>query len=113
MTINNLCIGSRYEFSVYLANIAKKGTNLTPPNIKFEVQTATTPNTLLGTVATGDIPAYATLAWSNYGMSFIAMTSSVILSMISNASGGGGNDLIVDDITLRVCSPTANAICNP
>jgi hypothetical protein len=28
--------------------------------------------------------------------------------MISNAPGGYGNDLVIDDITFRVCAPAAS-----
>jgi hypothetical protein len=44
------------------------------------------------------------MIWKKYGMSFITPTSSVVLLMISNVPGIAGNDFIVDDIQLRICS---------
>ncbi len=114
-TVNYLCIGLRYEFSAYLANVLVKylvdADSLLQPNIRFEVRNATNENQLLAQFSTDDIPAYEKLTWSKYGLSFNASSSSVVLLMISNAGGGDGNDLAIDDIELRVCSTNHSGFC--
>jgi hypothetical protein len=116
-TANYLCIGLRYEFSAYLANVlVKKWVDLgylLQPNIRFEVRTATNDNQLVAQFSTDDIPAYEKLTWSKYGLSFNASSTSVVLLMISNAGGGDGNDLAIDDIELRVCSTNHSGFCPP
>ena len=109
-TVNNLSVGSRYEFSAYLANIYKK--KLISFNdlstIRFEVRSAMAPNQILAKLNIDDIPVYDQLTWSKYGLSFVASTSSVILFMTLNFGNifGNifGNDIAIDDIELRVCS---------
>ena len=34
-TVNNICSGIRYEFSIYLANVCKPSHNCCKPNIRF------------------------------------------------------------------------------
>lgn len=101
-TINNLNAGRRYEFSVYVANIlAIDGIQ---PNVLFEVRSTAADRALLAQLATGNIPQDKSVKWRKYGISFVASTTTVNLLMISNAPGGKGNDLVIDDITLRACS---------
>jgi hypothetical protein len=104
-TVNNLIIGRRYEFSVYVANLMVSGG--IQPNILFQVQSPSLSNPVLAQIATGNIPPTPTMTWLKYGVSFIAPSTSVTLLMISNAPGGMGNDLVIDDITFRVCTPNA------
>jgi hypothetical protein len=73
------------------------------PNILFEVRTPQPENRLLAQTSSGNISSTQQLTWSKYGLSFTATTTSVTLLMISNAPGGYGNDLVIDDITFRVC----------
>jgi hypothetical protein len=100
-TVTNLVIGRRYEFSVYVANL------LTvigiEPNILFEVRSPAPNNVLLAQITTGNISASMTMTWLQYGISFRAVSESVTLLMISNAPGGDGNDLALDDIAFRLC----------
>jgi hypothetical protein len=112
-TVSNLCSEVRYEFSSYLANLIPIQYTSIKPNIRFEVRTAATPNYLLAQFDTGDIPQYDNITWSKYGLSFIALSSSVVLLMISNVEQGYGNDLAIDDIELRVCSPGHSGLCHP
>jgi hypothetical protein len=110
-TVHNLCVGQRYEFSAYLANLNEKKPNLLKPNVRFEVRTGTVQPQLLAQFSTGDIPDYDTLTWKKYGLSFVTPNSSVFLLMISNIEQDGGNDLAVDDIELRVCSSESSGFC--
>jgi hypothetical protein len=106
-TVDNLCIGLNYDFSAYLTNIRKKIGSYVKPKIHFEVRNATTQSDLLAQCTTNDIDEYEPMIWSQYGLSFKASTSSVVLLIISDVefiSEKHGNDLAVDDIELRVCS---------
>lgn len=67
---------------------------------------------LLAQLDSGNIPENTNvMTWQKYGLSFIATDSSINLLMISNAPGGGGNDLVIDDIALRVCSHEGTGFC--
>ncbi len=116
-TVNYLCIGLRYEFSAHLANVlVKKWVDqgyLLKPNLRFEVRAATNENQLLAQFSTGDIPEYDEMTWSKHGLSFTASSTSVVLLMISNAGGGDGNDLAIDDIELRVFPTNHSGFCPP
>ena len=101
-TIGNLCTDLRYELSVYLANLCQPSGRL-DPDVRFQIRSADG-NTVLTELNTGFIPKTPTLTWNQYGLSFIAPTSAVNLLMISNAPGGNGNDIVIDDIELRVCT---------
>ncbi len=104
-TVSNLVIGKTYELSVFVANL------MVPvgiePNILFQVRTPQPENLLLAEINSGNISATAQLTWGKYGLSFTATSTSVTLLMISNAPGGYGNDLVIDDITFRVCTAPA------
>jgi hypothetical protein len=112
-TFNDLCIGLRYQFSVFIANIFKKHDNSSKPNVLFQVRNGMFPNDLLAESSTGDIPEYDTMTWSKHGLSFMPSNNSVIVLMISNSAAGRGNDLVIDDIELRVCSTIHSGICSP
>jgi hypothetical protein len=107
--VDNLCIGLRYEFSVYLANLCKPSGKINP-NILFEVRSVDG-NVLLAQLESGDVAEHDTLTWEKYGFSFIATSSSVNLLMISNTRGGVGNDLVIDDIALHVCAHAGTGFC--
>ncbi len=105
-TVGNLIVGKTYEFSVYVANLmVLPGIQ---PNILFQVRTPQPENQLLAQTSSGNISSTQQLTWSKYGLSFTATTSSVTLLMISNAPGGYGNDLVIDDITFRICKAPAS-----
>jgi hypothetical protein len=112
-TVNDLCIGVRYEFSAYLANIIQKKHPSIKPNIRFEVQTTTGQKYLVAQLSTQDIPAFSKMTWKKYGLSFAASNHSVVLLMIAEPKGGGGNDLAIDDIQFRVCSTADSSVCPP
>ena len=109
-SVSNLCPGLRYEFSVYLANLCQPSGRL-DPSVRFQVRSADDDDLLIQ-LDTGLVPKDATLTWRQYGFSFITPSSSVNLYIISNTPGGNGNDIVIDDIELRVCTLTkGNGIC--
>jgi hypothetical protein len=110
-TINNLCVGTAYQLSAFVANLNKQGSNLILPDVTFEVHAITAGNPLIASRNTGNVPEPASMTWTQYGLTFVAPARSVSLLMISDAPGGGGNDFAVDDIELRTCSANAHATC--
>ena len=102
---DELCISQRYEFSAYMANLVPPR-GLENPIVRFEIRTAPPLNETIARFDTGPILEKATLTWVKYGVSFVPSNQSVILSMIALVASGGGNDLAVDDITLRPCGST-------
>jgi hypothetical protein len=113
-TVNGLCIGLRYEFSAFLANVVVESPStilLSKPNVRFEVRASTVPNDLLAESITGEISRSSSMTWTKYGVSFNASSHSVVLLMISNIQGDQGNDLAIDDIELRVCSTPYTGFC--
>lgn len=109
-TIDNLCIGQRYEFSVYLANVIKQ-VSFPTPNILFEIRNAAPDNTLVAQLSSGNIPEYSVMTWTKYGVSFIATNTSLVLLMISNTPSSVGNDLAIDDIAFSMCSNINSSTC--
>lgn len=100
-TIAGLCEGTSYEFSAWAANIVREGI---PSNILFEIRDIN--DNLRASYQTGDMPmAEDVIAWKKYGLTFEATNDKVILLMKSVKRGGGGNDLVIDDIALSPCIP--------
>jgi len=118
--VDNLCPGSTYNFSAWLANVNTTshtlpicGSGYVYPNVTFNIKN--TSGTILATYSTGNLPLTAnrTVApnWQQYGFSFAlpSGTTSLILEMV-DAYGGQpqcGNDLAIDDILFTACTPTA------
>ena len=113
MALNNLCIGSHYVFSAYMANIVRQSRSLQKPNVIFEVRTLNAQNQMLAQSSTGRISDYENLTWTKYGLSFNTSSSSVVLLMISDVGEYMGNDLVIDDIELRACSTGHPGVCPP
>lgn len=130
--VNNLCPGSKYNFSAWLANV-NTGSNTLPicglgyvyPNVTFNIKN--TSGVVLASYSTGNIPLTSNRSvdpnWIQYGFSFDlpSGTTSLVLEMI-DAYGGQpqcGNDLAIDDILFTACTPsatvafsTASTICS-
>ncbi len=102
-TVNNLVVGQKYQLSLYVANLLTFAG--IEPNILFQVRGPAPNNVLLAQISTGNISATPTITWVQYGISFTAVSQSATLLMISNAPGGNGNDLVIDDIVFQVCNP--------
>ncbi len=114
-TVNNLCPGTTYEFSAWVANAINPSVLPTAilPNITFKILDATT-QAVLATYNTGDIPNSNTFSWKQYSFLFTlpATNSAVTLVLANNNIGGNaqpGNDLAIDDITFRPCGPLTSA----
>ncbi len=118
LTINDLCPGTRLNFSAWVANLVNpnasatnfymgQGVTFNDPDLLFELRDANT-NALLAQYSTGSIPKVTNPAnnWRSYGFDFtVGTSSSVTLTLYNNAPGGNGNDLMIDDIEVYLCAP--------
>ncbi|HLP21601.1 MAG TPA: gliding motility-associated C-terminal domain-containing protein, partial [Chitinophagales bacterium] len=103
-TITNLCGDVTYEFGAWIINVVDASGNYIEPDLTFTIRS---PNgTVLQSNSTGNIAGSGT-QWNYYSFNFTAGTgtSSAIFSISNNAPGGSGNDLAIDDISLRAIGP--------
>jgi gliding motility-associated-like protein len=115
----HLCGGSTYEFAAFMINLANQlscGGYATPPNITITIET--TNGIVLDSLKTGDIArAPDPIIWNRYSFFFTLPDtySDVVLRVKNNYPPGGcGNDLAMDDITIRPCGLTLGAaFANP
>jgi len=114
-TISGLCPDTYYEFSAWVKNICplcgldSSGTQTYKPGVL--------PNL---TFVIDDIDRYSsgeidTLGWLKKGFLFKTNPgqTSITISIRDNAPGGGGNDWVLDDITLATCSPNLAMLPSP
>ena len=102
LQIDDLCDSSNLYFSIWIGNLFRPG--YIKPDLRFVLQDALTFE-VLAEYITGDIPDTNDAKWLQYGFPFQAFSSSVNLSIYNRAPGGYGNDLILDDIEVRLCAP--------
>ncbi len=107
-TVSGLCSGTTYEFASWILNLnvpSACGGNPVKGDITFSIETVG--GTVIQQYKTGSIPVASSPQWKQYGFFFSAPASSgtVVIRMRNNAPGGCGNDLAIDDITLRPCGP--------
>ncbi len=118
-TISGLCPNTYYEVSCWIRNICSKcgcdsngtgsgGAGYLPtapgdssgvyPNLSFGVDG-------IDYYSTGNITYLG--KWVKKGFTFLtgATQTSFVLKFYNNASGGGGNDWALDDISVATCSP--------
>lgn len=110
-TVSGLCPNTYYEFSAWVRNICPTcginyttGANPTPrqsgvrPNLTFSLNG-------LDYYNTGEIDSAS--GWVKKGFVFITGPNqdSATFSIRNNSQGGGGNDWVMDDITVATCLP--------
>ncbi|SDE46340.1 gliding motility-associated C-terminal domain-containing protein [Mucilaginibacter pineti] len=101
-----LCGNTIYEFSAYVLNLIGSGGAI-QPNLKFSIE-ALDGTPLVDPLITGDIPPSASVDdWVREHLTFKtrATDNQVVLKITNQAPGGGGNDLLLDDINFRACGP--------
>ncbi|MDB5147788.1 MAG: hypothetical protein JWQ57_1808 [Mucilaginibacter sp.] len=105
-TVKTLCPGTTYRFSVYVLNLMKEGG--IKPDITFSVTTS------LKTKTNHTGPIDNGLGWLEYDITFSTPSTGgdVIIKMTNNASGGYGNDVALDDISLHPYGPALTAYFN-
>lgn len=120
-TINNLCPDTYYEFSAWFRNICATcgvdsinqqftGTATAPangypgvyPNLSFSLNG-------LDYYSTGEID---TVGWLKKGFVFRTgpTQTSASFAIRNNSQGGGGNDWVLDDISVATCTPNLNLV---
>jgi len=107
-TVSGLCGGTTYEFAAWILNLnvpSACGGNPVKGDITFSIETVG--GTVIQQYKTGSIPVANSALWVQYGFYFTAPANSgtIVIRMRNNAPGGCGNDLAIDDITLRPCGP--------
>ena len=112
MTVSNLCVGSYYLFSVYMANIVRQ-LNISEPQVMLEVGNRTVGNESLTKCSTQAISEYESMTWTKYSLPFRASSTSIILLITSYFGAPYGDDLAIDDIELRACSTVHCGLCPP
>ena len=107
-TITGLCPSTYYQFSAWVRNLCTNcgidsNSNQTYkpgvlPNLSFTVNG-------LDYYSSGQLD---TIGWQEKGFVFKTSSSqsSATISIRNNASGGGGNDWVLDDIIVGTCGPT-------
>ncbi|UAY52793.1 T9SS type A sorting domain-containing protein [Ferruginibacter albus] len=114
-TVTGLCPSTYYEFSGWVRNVCKycgidSASNQTYkpgvlPNLSFSING-------IDIYASGQLD---TIGWQKKGFVFqtSASQTSAVISIRNNASGGGGNDWVLDDISIGTCGPTATMNYTP
>lgn len=115
-TITGLCANTTYEFSAWFRNICP--TCGATANLQATNQPGVLPNLTfvldgIDHYSTGEIAYDPSGNWVKKGFSFTtgANQSAITLSIRNNAQGGGGNDWVMDDISLATCQP--NLVMKP
>lgn len=106
--VTGLCGNTQYQFGVWIKNVLSTGGIL--PNMVFHIYAADGTTELGSGVSTGDVPTGN--VWHNYIANFTlpAGNETVIIKLVSNASGTQGNDFAVDDITFSPYGSTVAAV---
>jgi len=111
-TVRGLCSNTTFEFAAWVCSVLKptacSGSGI-QPNLTFTIEK--TDGTVLSTYNTGNIPSTPSPLWQQVGFFFTTPVgiTEVVLRIVNNAPGGCGNDLALDDITLRPCGPDITA----
>lgn len=110
---SKMCPGAKYQFAVDIVNVLRKipqTEGYVQPDITFVVENASGQQ-LQAPISTGIIPATTYLNWNNYPIDFIAPSdgSDVVVKLRNNSTGSLGNDLIIDNITVRPYGPVIDA----
>ncbi|WP_090781531.1 gliding motility-associated C-terminal domain-containing protein [Pedobacter sp. ok626] len=103
-TITGLCPGTTYDFGAWIINVmAKPGIR---PNVRFIIET--TSGAPIKQFDTNPIPEGSSTDWKRYSTTFTtgANIDEVVVKIMNNGLGGGGNDFALDDITFSICGPT-------
>jgi hypothetical protein len=103
--ISNVCPNVNYEFSALMTSFmlpgSTGGVTHIEPNVTFVIR-ALPSNNIIKTHNTGNIANMTVMNWLRHSTTFSIPTgiTSIRIEMINTASGGMGNDIAIDDITL-------------
>jgi hypothetical protein len=109
--IDNLCDGKILKFSIYMMNINPITYNGVLPNVMIWLENIST-GTSIHSFSTGDIPRTASPTWVLYEFAFLipVNVSNIRVHVVNNVSAGqtNGNDLAIDDIEVKLCTPAVS-----
>ncbi|MDR1113228.1 MAG: gliding motility-associated C-terminal domain-containing protein [Bacteroidales bacterium] len=113
--IDNLCDGKILKFSIYLMNINPPAydPNAILPNVTIWVEDISTGNNI-HSFSTGNIQRTSSPTWVLYEFAFLipVNVSNVRVHVINNVNTTltSGNDLAIDDIEVRLCTPPVDVV---
>ncbi|MDR2840076.1 MAG: hypothetical protein LBV75_02250 [Paludibacter sp.] len=118
--INNLCAGTTLTFSLWLMSLKNVNDNSSRHKTNQIFRLEDLSANVLCEYFTGDVPD-VTPQWQNYGFDFTIPSgiSSVVLRIINNGEGSSGNDFVMDDIEIFLCTPSVDisnaniTVCEP
>ncbi|MDR1758709.1 MAG: gliding motility-associated C-terminal domain-containing protein [Bacteroidales bacterium] len=104
-TISSLCSGTELYFSVWLQSVDVSVCS-NPANCIFVLRENNASGRVLAQYYTGNIPD-AQNWWKTYGFYFTIPqgVSTIYMEIINNGTGSDGNDFVMDDIEVRICTP--------
>ena len=104
--ISGLCPNTTFQLSAWVLNLLNKDLlNGIDANLTLTVETSS--GTILNSYNTKNISAGNVPEWRNFSLYFTTPVkqTDIIIKIINNAEGGDGNDVALDDITIRPCQP--------
>lgn len=111
-TINGICARTYINFSAFVtcANTGRSG-NI-PIEAEFKLYSGTTATgTPLSIIPVKNIGLNTT--WKEISAMFNSgIATTVTIQLVNKAADGQGNDLLLDDITLSICTPEASLVCS-
>jgi hypothetical protein len=108
-TITGLCPSTYYEFSAWVRNLCKNCGIDSNSTQKYNPGVLPTLSFAINSLDYYSSGTLDTVGWQQKGFVFQtgASQTSATISIRNNASGGGGNDWVLDDIALGTCGPTS------
>lgn len=109
--LNNLCPETSIFFSVWAASVS---VNNLPDKAKLRLLIQDLNNKTLHQYDTENLPDGQGI-WMQYGTEFVIpeKNTSLIFRLLNLESGPVGNDFVIDDIEVRLCTPQANVAILP
>lgn len=99
----DFCENQWYTFSIFACNISQEAGHQAT---EFRFEVATPEGEVLGQGETGPILDWLMESWTNYGVSFNSGNhKTFIIRLYSVAGNAQGNDVVIDDMSISVCSP--------
>jgi len=96
-TIPNMCTEKKYQFSAWIRDLDQNVGQI-PAKVEFIVNG-------VGLYTTPVLPT-GTSGWQQVGFTFQTNTSTAVISIRNDTTGGLGNDWAMDDIYVGDCQPT-------
>jgi hypothetical protein len=96
-TINNMCTEKKYQFSAWIRDLDQNAGQI-PAKVEFIVNG-------VGLYTTPVLPT-GTSGWQQVGFTFQTASSTAVISIRNDTTGGLGNDWAMDDIYVGDCQPT-------